>query len=192
MEKLLYIDACFRENESRTRKIALPVVEALKNRYEVETINLNDLELIPVMSDEIAKRLGGNPSKESLEWANKVKNADRIVIAAPFWDMSIPSALKVFIELCSIFDVTFTSDDKTCYGLCKCKKMLFITTRGMNIPTGDVREQATSYLRALSTLWNLGELEVIARQNFDYLPAEIIEKEIQSAIAEGIEMAKTF
>ena len=192
MEKLLYIDACSRENESRTRRIAAPVVEALKNRYDVETINLNDLELIPVMSEEIAKRLGGNPSKESLEWSNKVKNADRIVIAAPFWDMSIPSALKVFIELCSIFDVTFTSDDKTCHGLCKCKKLLFITTRGMNIPTGDVREQATSYLQALSTLWNLGELEVIARQNFDYLPAEIIEKEIQSAIAEGIEMAKVF
>ena len=62
----------------------------------------------------------------------------------------------------------------------------------MNIPTGDVREQATSYLKALSTLWNLGELEVLARQNFDYLPAEIIEKEIESAIAEGLEIAKTF
>ena len=78
-----------------------------------------------------------------------VRDADRIVIAAPFWDMSIPTALKVFFELCSIFNVTFSSDDKTCFGKCRAEKMLYITTRGMDIPTGDVLEQATPYLKAL-------------------------------------------
>ena len=40
---------------------------------------------------------------------------------------------KTFFELCSIFDVTFKSNDKTCYGNCKAEKMLYITTRGMDI-----------------------------------------------------------
>ena len=96
-------------------------------------------------------------------------DADRIVIAAPFWDMSYPSALKNFLELCSIFNVTFKSDDTTCYGNCKAEKLLYITTRGMDISTGDPLEQATPYLKALSWLWGIGPMDVIATQNMDYV-----------------------
>lgn len=121
-----------------------------------------------------------------------VRDADRIVIAAPFWDMSIPTALKVFFELCSIFNVTFSSDDKTCFGKCRAEKMLYITTRGMDIPTGDVMEQATPYLKALSWLWGIGPLQVVAAQNMDYVSQEVIEEKIASAIAEGLEFVKEF
>ena len=31
MKKLLYIDACIRDEQSRTKRIATPVIEALKN-----------------------------------------------------------------------------------------------------------------------------------------------------------------
>ena len=115
-----------------------------------------------------------------------------LYIAAPFWDMSIPAALKVFIELCSIFDVTFKSNDKTCYGNCKAEKMLYITTRGMDIKTGDELEQATSYLKALSWLWGIAPLQVVAAQNMDYVSAEIIEEKIATAITEGLHLAKKF
>ena len=70
--------------------------------------------------------------------------------------------------------------------------MLFITTRGMDIPTGDVREQATSYLKALSWLWGIGPMEVVAAQNMDYASAEEIEQKIHQAIDEGIRIAETF
>ena len=180
MQKLLYIDSCIRNELSRTKRIATPIVEKLKERYEVETIVINELELNPVQYDE------------ALCWANKIKNADRIVIAAPFWDMSIPAALKTFFELCSLFGVTFDSDDKTCFGLCKAENVLFITTRGMKIETGEPLEQATPYLKALFRLWGIKGFETVARSNFDYIPQEEIEKEIASAINEGLEIAETF
>ena len=63
--------------------------------------------------------MSGQIDSEVMGWAESVRDADRIAIAAPFWDMSIPAALKNFFELCSIFDVTFKSNDKTCYGNCK-------------------------------------------------------------------------
>ena len=192
MKKLLYIDACIRDDESRTKRIATPIVEALAEKYQVETFVLNDLDLTIVRKDLIRKRNSGNIDSVVLSWAETVRDADRIVIAAPFWDMSIPAALKNFIELCSILDVTFKTNDKTCYGNCKAEKMLFITTRGMDIDTGDVREQATSYLKALSWLWGIGPLQVVSAQNFDYLPGSEIEKRIQTAIAEGLKIAKTF
>lgn len=68
--------------------------------------------------------------------------------------------------------------------------MLYVTTRGMDIPTGDPREQATPYLKALGSLWNLGELTTIAAWNMDYSTPEQIEEKISACIAEGLELAK--
>ena len=127
MKKLLYIDGCIRDELSRTKKIATPIINALKEKYDVETFVLNDMNLSVVQKELITKRNNGEIDKEVISWAEMVRDADRIVISAPFWDMSIPAALKNFIELCSIFDVTFKSNDKTCYGNCKAEKMLFIT-----------------------------------------------------------------
>ncbi len=192
MKKLLYIDACIRNSESRTKRIATPIIEALKGKYDVQTLVLNELHLEVVQEDLIRRRNNGEIDPTVMAWAEMVRDADRIVIAAPFWDMSIPAALKVFLELCSIFDVTFKSNDKTCYGNCKAEKMLFITTRGMDIATGDELEQATSYLKALFWLWGIGPMQVVAAQNMDYVSEEEIEEKIKVAIAEGLEIAETF
>lgn len=192
MKKLLYIDACIRNAESRTKRIATPIVEALKERYEVETFCLNEMELEIVKEDLIRRRNNGRIDPVVMGWAEKVRDADRIVIAAPFWDMSFPAALKNFFELCSIFDVTFKSDDKTCFGNCRAEKLLYITTRGMDIATGDVLEQATPYLKALSWLWGIGPLQVVSAQNMDYSTEEEIERKIGEAIDQGLEIAKTF
>ncbi len=192
MKKLLYIDACIRDEQSRTKRIATPIIEALKQKYEVQTLVINDLDLSIVKKELITKRNNGDIDPQIMSWAESVRDADRIVIAAPFWDMSIPAALKNFLELCSIFDVTFKSDDKTCYGNCKADKMLYITTRGMDIDTGDVLEQGSSYLKALSWLWGIGPLEVVSAQNMDYLSEREIEERISKAISEGMKIAERF
>ena len=153
---------------------------------------MNDLDLDVVQKELLNKRMHGEIPQKVMAWAEQMRDADRIVIAAPFWDMSIPAALKVFFELCSIFDVTFKSNDKTCYGNCKAEKMMYITTRGMDIATGDELEQATPYLKALSWLWGIGPLQVVAAQNMDYVSAEVIEEKIAVAVAEGLQIAKEF
>ena len=192
MEKLLYIDSCIRDEVSRTKKIATPIINKLKERYDVETLVINDLNLTIVKKDLVNKRTNGIIDEEVLSWANKVSKADRIVIAAPFWDMSIPAALKSFIELCSIINVTFASDDKTCFGICNCKKLLYITTRGMNIKTNSELDQATPYLKAISYLWGLGDVSVVAAYNLDYSNEEEINNKIKEAINEGLEIVKDF
>lgn len=158
----------------------------------MRTLCLNELELSIVKKDLIKQRNNGIIDKEVISWAESIREADRIVIAAPFWDMSFPAALKNFFELCSIFDVTFKSDDKTCYGNCRAEKLLYITTRGMNISTGDELEQATPYLKALSWLWGIGPLEVISAQNMDYVSEEEIEIRIEEAIKNGLEAVRSF
>lgn len=192
MKKLLYIDACIRDEQSRTKRIATPVIEELKQKYEVQTLVINELDLSIVRKELVTKRTSGEIDTQVMQWAESMRDADRIVIAAPFWDMSFPAALKNFFELCSIMDVTFKTDDKTCYGNCKAEKLLYITTRGMNISTGDALEQATPYLKALSWLWGIGPLQVISVQNTDYLPASEVDNRIEEAIADGIKIAEDF
>lgn len=191
MKKLFYVDACLREG-SNTKKIADAIFDELSNKYEMETVRLSDCSFPIVNNDILNDRANGIVHEEYVEMAKKLAAADRLVIAAPFWDMSFPSALKVFFENMSLFNVTFTSDEKECFGLCKAEKVLYITTRGMNISTGDDLEQATPYIKALSKLWGLGELYVVSAQNMDCCTEEQREEKIKNAIEEGLQLCKIY
>ena len=191
MKKLIFIDACMRAG-SRTRRIASPIIEELRKRYSVETVDLTR-NIYPVADNyTLEDRNQGVVPAEHVAIARKIAAADRIVIAAPFWDMSFPSALKVFFENMSLFGVTFDTNEKECYGLCKAEKVMYITSRGMKISTGDPLEQATPYIKALSHLWGWGELTVVAAQNMDYSTPYEIEDRIKAATAEGLEICKEF
>ena len=178
MEKLIIIDSCMRE-ESRTKIILGAAKEVLASRYDIETIDVNALALPPVTPQVLKERTAGNVPDETVAVARKIASADRIVVATPFWDMSFPSVLKAFFENMSLYNVTFTDDGTTCTGICKCQKVLYITTRGMNIPTGDCRDQGSSYLKALSSLWGLGEVITVAAWNLDYMSAEKVAEKVR-------------
>ena len=178
MEKLIIIDSCMRE-ESRTKIILGAAKEVLALRYDIETIDVNALALPPVTPQVLKDRTAGNVPDETVAVARKIASADRIVVATPFWDMSFPSVLKAFFENMSLYNVTFTDDGTTCTGICKCQKVLYITTRGMNIPTGDCRDQGSSYLKALSSLWGLGEVITVAAWNLDYMSAEKVAEKVR-------------
>lgn len=191
MKKLIVIDACMRP-ESRTKMILTPITERLKERYAVEVFELNDKGYPAVGETMLAERSEGRIPEHFAAMARKVAGADRIVIAAPFWDMSFPSALKVFFENISLFGITFTDNGTRCEGLCRAEKVMYITTRGMNIPTGDPLEQATPYIRALSWLWGWGELQVVSAENLDYSTPEQIDRKIRTAIDEGLRLCENF
>lgn len=191
MDKLFFIDATMRE-ASRTRKIALPIISELRKKYSVETVRLDGAQYPAVDGRILHDRDCGIVPEEYAAMAGRIAAADRIVIAAPFWDMSFPAALKVFFENMSLFHITFDSDDTHCYGICRCSKVLYITTRGMNIRTGDPLEQATPYIKALSYLWGLGELYTVSAENLDYSSPEEVDRKIAAAISEGLEICRSF
>ena len=190
MKNLVVINACVRESDSRTLRIAEPVIAALSKRYKVIRYDLPRMDIAPLNPRLYAERGVGDIPAWAREAATAIAGADRILIAAPFWDMSFPAVLKCFFEQTSLFDITFTDNGKTCVGLCKSPKVLYITTRGMDIPDGDPREQATPYLKALGSLWNLGKLTTISARNMDYSSAEEIEEKIALAVEEGLAIAR--
>lgn len=92
----------------------------------------------------------------------------------------------------SLYGVTFTDNGQTCTGLCRCKKVMYITTRGMNIPTGSAREQGSTYLQALSSLWGLGEITTVAAWNLDYLSPEEVDEKLADASSLAKAIAVSF
>ena len=192
MKKMVVIDACIRGEESRTRRIAEPIVGALAKRYEITRFDLTKMDIAPLTPQTYAQRMAGDVPEWAVEAAKALAEADRIVVAAPFWDMSFPAVVKTFFEHTSLFDITFTDNGRTCVGKCKCEKVMYITTRGMNIPTGDARDQGSSYLQALSQLWDLGIVLTVAAWNMDYSTPEELEEKIESATRFGLRLAESF
>ncbi len=192
MSKLVVINACVRQDDSRTLRVAEPIIEALSKRYAVVRYDLPQMDFVlPLSTEKLAERDRGVIAPWALEAAKNIAEADRIIIASPFWDMSFPAVLKCFFEQTTLFGVTFVDDGKTCSGLCKSPKVLYITTRGSNIATGDPLEQATPYIKAIGTLWNLGELTTLAVTNTDYAPDEL-ETKLSACISQGLALAETW
>ena len=192
-KKLVVIDACVRQEMSRTWRIAEPIIDALTHRYETTVYHLPMMEgIVPLTPQAFQERCEGKIPQWVIDCARAMAAADRILIAAPFWDMSFPAVLKAFFEQTSLYDITFADNGERCVGLCKGEKVLYITTRGMDISTGDPREQATPYLKALSSLWGLGEIVTVSAQNMDYVSEQELEEKIRAAIEEGLKIAETF
>ena len=43
--------------------------------------------------------------------AKQLISADHVVIGAPYWDLSFPARLKIYLERCSVDKLTFLYDE---------------------------------------------------------------------------------
>ncbi|MDE6152071.1 MAG: NAD(P)H-dependent oxidoreductase, partial [Prevotella sp.] len=160
--------------------------------YEIETVVLDGEDYHAVGRRVLAERGEGYVPEAIAEQARRLAAADRIVIAAPFWDMSFPAILKVFIENMSLFNITFKDNGTYFEGLCRCGKVLYVTTRGMNVKTGEPMDGATPYIKAIGALWGLGEVVTVAAENLDYSTPEEVDERINAAVAQGLDICREF
>lgn len=131
---LLYIDACPRK-ESRTRLIADALLEKIKSNHCVQRLNLFEENLKPLDEEGLNKRtelLNNKKYEDSMfDYANQFAKADEIIIAAPFWDLSFPAMLKIYLEnIYAIGIVSRYGSDGIPVGMCNAKKLYFVTTAG--------------------------------------------------------------
>lgn len=149
---ILYINACVRK-ESRTKRLADFLLSKLDEPYT--EVCLADIDF--PMTDEayLTKRdqliAAEDFSNPMFSLANQFAAADRIVIAAPYWDLSFPASLKQYFEHINVLGVTFTyTPEGIPKGLCRAKGLYYVTTAGGNyVPEefgfGYVKAMAQSY-----------------------------------------------
>lgn len=127
---ILYINCCCRK-ESRTNRLAKKLLETLG---EYEQLDLYDLDLKPLNEERLKLRDSLLEKKaythEMFQYARQFAAADIIVVAAPYWDLSFPSLLKVYIENIYVQGIVSCFKEGKVVGLCKAKKLYYVTTSG--------------------------------------------------------------
>lgn len=139
---VLYIDACTR-TQSRTRLLADAVVLRLtQENGDAEVVKRPlykmEEELRPLREAELDKRDAAldrqDYSDPMFYLAKEFAEAEQIVIAAPYWDLSFPAILKLYLERISVNGITFRySEIGEPIGLCKAGMLYYVTTAGGEI-----------------------------------------------------------
>lgn len=173
MKRLLWINACMRgEETSRTYGLCRDFLEAWKAQNpngEVVERDLTKAQL-PVLTAELAARRDaaveqGGGDSSLLEAAKELAAADCVVVGAPYWDLSFPAALKVYLEWASTLGMTFRyTEEGASEGLCKADELLYITTAG-----GPVEGQnfGFDYVKALAAMLGISSARCVAAENLD-------------------------
>ena len=140
MKKLLFIDACVNRGISRTEQLAQALLKEMNQNgeYEIETLNLEDEDLKLFTGKESALResltRAGNFEGPLFTYAKQFAAADRIVVAAPYWDFSFPARMKCYLEQICVTGLTFTFSSKGIPGgLCPADSLHYVTTSGGSI-----------------------------------------------------------
>lgn len=127
----LYINSCPR-NCSRTARLAQSLLKKLGAYEEVdlqkENLSPLDEKKLELRTELIQKN---DYSDEMFRYAKQFAAADTIVIAAPFWDLSFPSELKIYIENIYVTGIVsrYTAEGRP-EGLCRAEKLYYVTTAG--------------------------------------------------------------
>ena len=128
---VLFINCCPRSN-SRTIWLAEKLLSKL-GKYE--EVDLESENLIPLNRERLNYRTElitkNDYSDPIFNYAKQFSMADTIVIAAPYWDLSFPSALKIYIENIYVTGIVsrYNEDGKP-EGMCKAKNLYYVTTAG--------------------------------------------------------------
>ncbi|MBR5948566.1 MAG: NAD(P)H-dependent oxidoreductase [Clostridia bacterium] len=129
---ILFINACVR-GESRTKLLASALLEKLNEPYE--EVRLEDIDFPKVDEAFLHKRDGLIAAEEFsapiFAPARQFARADKIVIAAPYWDLSFPAALKQYFEQINVLGITFRyTEEGFPEGLCRAKELYYVSTAG--------------------------------------------------------------
>ena len=167
MPKVLFVNACVRGEASRTLQLAQAFLDALVAAcpgVEIIHQDLNTLGLRCVNMDTLKCK---EALCDAMAWHDPLfapavafQQADAVVVAAPYWDMSFPSILKVWVENMYVRNLTFKYVSDQPVGLCQGKEAVYITTAGS--PIGE-HDWGTMYIKdVLNVLGIPGFAEVKA------------------------------
>lgn len=176
----LYINACVK-TQSRTRHLAEYLIEKLNMPFEEVRISEIDFPRVDQqylnMRDSYSS--AGDFSAPCFDLARQFAEAETIVIAAPYWDLSFPAALKNYFEQINVTGLTFEySPEGTPIGLCRAKTLYYVTTAGgCYVPA----EYGFGYVEALArNFYGIENVHLIKAEGLDIVGNDVSEIIIQA------------
>jgi len=118
---ILFVNACVRER-SRSERLARRLLSALGG--EATELRLEQIAF-PLADEAFLRRRDGLIAAADFQvpmfdLARQFARADEVVVAAPYWDLSFPAALKQYFEQINVTGVTFRyTPEGIPQGLCR-------------------------------------------------------------------------
>ena len=174
MEKMiLFINACVREG-SRTGRLADRLLAKLNKPYEELRLDkvsfpVTDEAFLLARDRKIAE---GDLTDPIFDMAWQFSRAETVVIAAPYWDLSFPAALKQYFEQINVVGITFRyTEEGVPVGLCRAGRLWYVTTAGgCYVP----EEFGFGYVKALSQgYYGIGDVRKIQAVGLDLDGADV-------------------
>lgn len=171
MKEILLVDCCIRREQSRTARLAQAFVEGLDpQKFHVSVVRPDEEQLRPfdgpLLQSRDALLAEGALVHPRFRYAHQFAEAEHVVFAAPFWDMSFPAYLKVYVENISAEGITFRSTEAGLEGLCRGKNLILLTTRGGYYGGTDM-DQASAYLNALKQFYGFQQFRCVSAEGLD-------------------------
>ena len=121
--------------ESRTLRLARRLLARLGEPAKVTELDLQRESLQPLTAGTLEQREAllrrGETDDPMFRYARQFAAAKRIVLAAPYWDLSFPASLKTWLEHITVNGVTFSyAADGRPVGHCRAKRLYYVTTAG--------------------------------------------------------------
>jgi len=190
--KLLFVDCCISQRgaESRTRVLAEAFLDAFRDSHpdtEVEVVvpeellALNPFD-VEALDERDALASVGAFDAPVFAYARQFRDADLVVVAAPYWDMSYPAALKVYIEHISAVGLTYHYEADGCHGDCKAQRLVYLTSGGDFEHEDSV---GVVHWRQLCGLFGIEQFDYVFAGGLDIDPAKTPE-----LLAASCEMAR--
>lgn len=170
MREVLLVDCCVRREQSRTARLARAFVSGLGEDFAVSVIRPDEERMRPLDGDMLRERdrllAEGALDRPRFDYARQFAGAEVVAVAAPFWDLSFPAILKVYIENVSVEGITFRTAEDGLHGLCSGRHLILLTTRGGHYG-GTPLEQGSRYMEALKDFFGFGAYTCIAAEGLD-------------------------
>ena len=163
---VLFVNGCVREN-SRTLELAEAVLEQLPK--DMEEVRLYpdgpeglDVERLHLRDALLAEQNYDHPMFRA---ARQFAAADTVVLAAPYWDLAFPAKVRAYLEEITVSGITFQyGADGVPQGLCKAKRLIYVTTSGGPI----VQNFGFEYVRSLAQIfYGIPDVRLVKAEGLD-------------------------
>ena len=174
--KLLFVDGCIsqRGDRSRTRALCSAYLDAWKQAHPEGTVETADLERCALRPFDAAA-LDERDALASIrafdapvfDLARQFRSADRIVVGAPFWDLSFPARMRIYIEYISANGLTYRYESDGCRGLCRAGSLVYLSTGGDREREDNL---AVLYWRQLCAMFGIPRFDYVFAGGLDLDP----------------------
>ena len=189
--KILFVNACMRGEASRTLSLCRAFLDTLSECLPDAEITEHDLRTMGLRSVTEQVLAVKEPLCDACAWdhpmmqpAVQLQAADAVVIGAPYWDMSFPSVLKVWVENIYVRNLTFRYENDQPVGLLNGSEAVYIQTAGSPIGQND---WGAGYMRAVMNILGIPNFTSVSAEALDLASsdAESIMKDAEARVRQA-------